>query len=172
MSGFCGQCGRPRDVGAVFCGGCGSHFEEVVRLCPTCGQHWPDVAASATVDVSAVKATEVITSTSPVRGCYLAEPGYVYFDGDSWFVARDLGGAWIPNVNEPVSAEKVNFGTATLIAPESMPEVPQLPRGPKVGPEYDSSRDCGNCGFELRMVNGVCSHCGSGSTGAVFEPGK
>lgn len=175
MSGFCGHCGRPRSEGDRFCSGCGAELQALPRFCPTCGQPWPvEQGAHGTLMTTAVSAvvppipTEVPAPL--VRGAYRSVFGPVYYDGASWFAASDLGGLWIPDVTRPFPAFETATAALELISAEQE-SASALPRGPLAGPEYDPTRDCGNCGFEITDRAAPCPHCGSASTGLVFTPG-
>lgn len=164
MSGYCGHCGRPRRDEDQFCSGCGSRLESLQRHCPTCGQLWPE-ATSATVAAPA-------PSLVIVRGAYSSVHGNVYFDGTGWFMANEIGGLWLPNVNAPMPGfDPYASGVTLLVAETGATETVTLPRGPLLGPDYDPARDCGNCGFELTAGAPECLHCGTSNMGVAFVPG-
>lgn len=168
MSNFCGQCGTPRPDAAKFCMTCGVRFDEV-RTCPTCGQHWPEGAISSDQQPAGQSLNVDLTPARPAEGMYSTESGTVFFDGAQAWVAVDRGGFYMPDMSQPVSDFDPHAAGTTLVSENSQVDLDR-PTGPSLGPQYVPGRDCGNCGFELSDTTAACSRCGSGNTGATFDP--
>ncbi|MDQ1306519.1 MAG: hypothetical protein QG671_2351 [Actinomycetota bacterium] len=183
MAGFCGMCGRPRNEAAQFCAGCGTSFPDVVRTCPTCGQGWPQPARAEVTPTARAEVTPtavappplaLVNPQAPLRGAYSWSHGAAYFDGSGWFAARQLSdGSWIPDPTRPLEAFDTRSPGVVLLRAETLEsaELPDVPRGPLLGPDYLPGRDCGNCGFEVAPGTGPCPNCGTMNTGPVFLPG-
>lgn len=176
MAGYCGMCGRPRTEGAQFCAGCGTSFPDAARTCPTCGQLWPEQARAEVKPTAAAAPPplSLINPQVPLRGAYSWALGAAYFDGVGWFEARQLpDGSWIPEPTKPLEGFDARSPGLVLLraeTPESV-EIPDVPRGPLLGPGYLPGRDCGNCGFEVAPGPSPCPNCGTMNTGSVFRPG-
>jgi len=169
VSGFCGNCGAARQEGASFCMGCGSRLPDLPRLCPTCGQTWPQDPQQA------IAVGPLVSTNAPVtysRGAYSSPQGDVYFDGVAWYAAKSLmGDRWIPDPARPVAPPAPGATGWNLIQSEFSNSTVDLPRGPALGPDYESVRDCGNCGFDRPSGAGPCKHCGTENVGSTFVPG-